>query len=61
MLRLSILTGGKVTKSVTGTKGGDLQYLDIYKLLLGLTHGSSETAIPLPAMYVLYLAKSNLR
>ena len=29
----------KVTRSVMWTKGGDLQYLDFYKLLLGVTHG----------------------
>ena len=33
-------TGVKVTRSVIRTKGRDLQYLDIYKLLLRLTHGT---------------------
>ena len=38
--RIRLTTGVKVARSVIGTKGGDLQYPDIYKLLLSLTHGS---------------------
>ena len=35
--------GFKVTRSVIGTKEGDLQYPYIYKLLLSLTHGHSQS------------------
>ena len=41
-----LLTGFKVTRSVIGAEGGDLQYLDIYKLLLSLTHRCPETTTP---------------